>query len=85
MSDNIKYHWFLFSFIGERSCGGVHYSNINIGQESKNVTSKDVKNATKYAKSLNDYTDSLVITSISYLGEMTKEEFNGGSEDDTDP
>lgn len=81
MEDNQKYHWFLVSGI-EANYGGDRISTLQIAESTRNVTSKKLEEFRQILiqetnKNGSKATDKMMITGVSYLGEMTKAEFFG--------
>lgn len=72
---NQKFHWFLVAGI---SGAGTHNSFVK--GLSRNINQNDLNNFTKWmtetAKEKGVIVDTPMITNISYLGEMTTDEFS---------
>jgi len=69
-----KGHWFCLSYQGKRIESGLDcQASIYIGLENRNITKKDIDDNKKLA----NVTDKAVLMAASYLGYMTREEFEG--------
>ena len=73
-----KRHYFLFAYKFQRTNGAVGYGCKTISQNTKNVTQSTFDYVSELArKSIDSYVESILITSVSYLGYMTEQEFLG--------
>lgn len=73
-----KKHHFLFAYKFQCANGKVGYGCITIPQNTINVTQSTFDYAAELARnSIDSYVENLLITSVSYLGYMTEQEFSG--------
>lgn len=68
-----KQHWFCFSFQGPENGRGMGFACTYVGYLQRNVTMAMVTEQ----KSKCGLDANCVLLSVSYLGEMTREEFTG--------
>lgn len=73
-----KKHHFLFAYKFQCTNGKGGYGCITIPQNTINVTQSTFDYAAELARnSIDSYVENLLITSVSYLGYMTEQEFSG--------
>lgn len=68
---DIKLHWHLFSF----QVDGGQIVSMPVGRNSKNVTDKDIAEAREDIAKRMVEVEHIIISSISYLGNMSYNEF----------
>lgn len=75
MNNNIKGHWYCFTYIGTDLKTNTHgaYASAYSSYTKNFVTLRMINNNKQHAGLKND----AVLLSVSYLGYMTKEEFDG--------
>lgn len=68
---DIKLHWHLYAF----QVDGSQIVSVPYGRNSKNVTDKDIAEARESVVDRMIEVETVVISSISYLGNMSYNEF----------
>ena len=72
-----KWHYYLFAFKFQCTNGKSGWGYRTISQTTINVTKSTFDYVSESArKSIDDYVEYIIITSVSYLGYMTEKEFN---------
>lgn len=71
----MKLHWYLFSVVGISGAKGN--GSATVGIKNSCVTQSVIESVLEeFSKGWGVNKDNLVVTSVSYLGHMTEEEFN---------
>jgi hypothetical protein len=71
-----KWHYYLFAYKYQCTNGAVGYGCKTISKNNINVTQSTFDYVSELArKSIDHYVESILITSVSYLGYMTEKEF----------
>ena len=66
------FHWYSFTFLGNRPDGSLVHSQKYRGFRAKKITPRLVGDV---AKELNLHQNSAVLLSLAYLGHMSEKEF----------